>query len=89
MSPGEFKAAFGEDPRQDDLHRVNCDEVGRLGHFLCGFCPDHTKPRFMCGCAVYQRTPSLPDPIVKQRLEELIEHCKKSDIKFHVVPGKP
>lgn len=45
-----FKEAFGTNPINDDLERVNCQEAGAVGHFQCGVCPDHNKPRFMCGC---------------------------------------
>lgn len=50
MTEEEFKKRFGRAPEQDDLHRVNCEQPGTLGHFMCGVCPEHQKPRFMCGC---------------------------------------
>jgi len=50
MSEEEFEAAFGRKPINDDLHRVNCDQAGKVGHWQCGFCPIHNRPRFMCGC---------------------------------------
>lgn len=40
------------EPERDDLERVNCDKAGEFGHFMCGICAEHTKPRFECGCMV-------------------------------------
>jgi hypothetical protein len=45
-----FSRRFGREPVHDDLERVNCNRVGELGHWQCGVCPDHDKPRFECGC---------------------------------------
>lgn len=50
MSEEEFEVAFGYKPANDDLHRVNCDQAGKVGHWQCGFCPVHNRARFMCGC---------------------------------------
>lgn len=46
----EFEWRFGHKPEQDDLHRANCVRAGQFGHFICGMCPHHERPRFMCGC---------------------------------------
>jgi hypothetical protein len=46
----QFKERFGSEPMDDDLERVNCSEVGDIGHCSCGVCEKHNKPRFMCGC---------------------------------------
>lgn len=45
-----FKKTCGRKPIQDELIRVNCPRVGEVGHFLCGMCQEHNKPRFECGC---------------------------------------
>lgn len=50
MTKEEYKKLFGSEPIQDDLDRVNCQEVGKIGHFQCGICSEHDKPRFQCGC---------------------------------------
>lgn len=50
MTEEEYKVKFGSEPIQDDLDRVNCKEAGKVGHFCCGECEKHLKPRFMCGC---------------------------------------
>jgi hypothetical protein len=46
----EFTKRFGREPVMDDLNRVNCPEAGDPGHYQCGVCEEHDKPRFMCGC---------------------------------------
>lgn len=48
MNAEEFKLKFGREPIQDDLHRVNCDKVGDIGHQMCGIC-FCGKLRFECG----------------------------------------
>lgn len=50
MTPAEFHARFGFEPQQDDLHRATCEQAGSVGHWQCGVCQIHNKPRFMCGC---------------------------------------
>lgn len=45
----QFKNATGRYPRADDLDRVNCQRVGNLGHYFCGWCGDCQMPRFICG----------------------------------------
>ncbi len=44
-----FEEKTGRAPRQDDLHRANCNEAGNFGHFMCGWCNECDKPRFECG----------------------------------------
>lgn len=61
MTEEEFLKKFGHEPRQDDMHRVNCEEAGAVGHFLCGVCPKHDKARFMCGCLATRD--GLPHPL--------------------------
>jgi hypothetical protein len=46
----EFEKRFGRKPMHDDLDRVNCSNVGSVGHWFCGVCRVHKKPRFECGC---------------------------------------
>jgi len=48
----EFVERFGFAPVDDDIDRVNCSNVGATGHYQCGVCPLHDKPRFSCGCLV-------------------------------------
>jgi len=55
MTAEEFKDRFGREPEDDDLDRVNCKEVGTLGHWFCGVCETHNKPRFECGCMIDNR----------------------------------
>ena len=52
MNGLEFLERFGYIPEHDDLDRVNCNKVGEIGHWACGICPNHNKPRFECGCLV-------------------------------------
>ncbi len=54
MDAEEFKELTGINPIQDDLERVNCDKAGMLGHWQCGLCVEHNKPRFQCGCTINQ-----------------------------------
>lgn len=54
-----FEQKTGRAPDQDDLHRCNCDKAGELGHWFCGWCQEHDKPRFMCGCLLQKPTPSM------------------------------
>jgi hypothetical protein len=46
----QFYAATGYTPENDDMDRVNCTEAGNPTHSFCGWCNDHDKPRFICGC---------------------------------------
>ena len=46
----QFIEMTGSEPVQDDLERTNCENAGQAGHHYCGVCPDHNKPRFICGC---------------------------------------
>jgi len=50
MTAKEFKEKTGMEPVNDDLDRVNCPDAGKLGHWQCGWCKEHDKPYFMCGC---------------------------------------
>jgi len=51
ISEENFKERFGREPELDDLDRVNCDlGPDHVGHWHCGVCPTHDKPRFECGC---------------------------------------
>lgn len=50
MTAEEFTSKMGIEPVNDDLERVNCEHAGEFGHRYCGWCDDHNKPRFMCGC---------------------------------------
>ena len=46
----QYKERTGHEPVDDDLERLNCERAGELGHFHCGFCQLHMKPRHVCGC---------------------------------------
>lgn len=46
----QFTQAVGHPPEYDDLERCNCDHVGEIGHWCCGWCEKHNKPVFICGC---------------------------------------
>ena len=46
----KFVNAVGRDPVDDDLERCNCEQAGKTGHWSCGWCKDHNKPVFACGC---------------------------------------
>ena len=54
MSAEEFKAKTGRSPKDDDLEWVNCVQAGELGHWYCGWCRVHDKPRFTCGCRAFE-----------------------------------
>lgn len=43
-----FIAATGREPVLDDLERANCPMAGEMGHWSCGWCEEHDKPKFMC-----------------------------------------
>lgn len=50
MNAQEFEQKVGHAPHDDDLERVNCPVAGIGGHSMCGWCGEHDKPRFVCGC---------------------------------------
>lgn len=50
ITPEQFKKRFGFDPIDDDIIRVTCPYAGQVGHYSCGICPKHRKPRYVCGC---------------------------------------
>jgi len=50
MTSQEYKEAFGKEPENDDIERATCKEAGQSGHYFCGVCSVHNKPRFMCCC---------------------------------------
>ena len=45
-SAEDYRRKVGSGAEQDDLDRVNCSEVGAVGHVQCGRCP-HDWPRFL------------------------------------------
>jgi len=55
MQAYEFEQTTGRKPEQDDLERVNCDQVGEIGHLSCGWCSSHDGPMFECGCGILLR----------------------------------
>ena len=50
MTAKEFEQKLGRRPTLDDLGRVNCDCAGETLHLSCGWCKEHDKPRYQCGC---------------------------------------
>lgn len=36
----------------DCAERTACEKVGGIGHFQCGTCPEHNRPRHHCGCVL-------------------------------------
>jgi hypothetical protein len=52
----KFVEATGSEPHQDDLERCNCKHEGEVFHRSCGWCKEHDKPRFMCGCRAIKHT---------------------------------
>lgn len=78
MTPAEFEATYGRPPVEDEMHRVNCDRAGNLGHSMCGMCAqEHHVPRFMCGCLyINQRTVAIGPPtavIPESELDEIAD----------------
>jgi hypothetical protein len=55
INTNEFEKRFGCKAERDDLDRVNCSHAGSVGHYHCGVCSIHNKPRFMCGCLGKER----------------------------------
>lgn len=47
MTAKQFEQLTGHAPEQDDLERVNCEEVGFMGHYQCGVCGFCGWPRFI------------------------------------------
>lgn len=45
----EFEKATGHAPVQDDLERCNCDKVGQMGHWQCGWDEERNLPVFVTG----------------------------------------
>lgn len=45
-----FKAITGREPQDDDMHRANCPDEGKPGHWMCGWCEGHETFRMVCGC---------------------------------------
>lgn len=59
-----FRLLLGRAPEGDELHRVNCEQAGMVGHFMCGWCEDCDSPRFVCG-HLAQRGDTGMDPLVR------------------------
>ena len=52
MNEYEFEQATGRKPIEDDMERVNCEQMGEIGHLSCGWCAVHDQPMFECGCGI-------------------------------------
>ncbi len=48
MTAEEFIEKTGFEPEADDLDRVNCTQVGPVGHVSCGWCDVCDAPAFQC-----------------------------------------
>ena len=55
MTEDQFQVLWDCCPKDDDMERVNCSITGTYGHYQCGICPKHKKPRFMCGCIIERK----------------------------------
>ena len=73
MTAKEFEEKLGYSPEDDDLERVNCIHDGEPTHMSCGWCSEHDKPRFICGC--FKRTlmtmPNIYEMALWHSMEEL------------------
>lgn len=49
----KFIECVGREPELDDLERVNCEQAGEVGHWSCGWCPEHNLPRFEPDCVLF------------------------------------
>lgn len=48
MTAEEFTQKMGRQPEADDLDRVNCTQIGHVGHLACGWCDFCDAPAFQC-----------------------------------------
>lgn len=55
-----FCQALGAEPEQDDLERCNCEQAGQIGHLMCGWNYERSRPNFW---------PKLPDPAPAELME--------------------
>lgn len=58
ITADDFQRMTGYPPRQDDLERCNCKKDSVPGHYYCGVCTKHDKPRFVCGCSTFKKDAS-------------------------------
>jgi hypothetical protein len=63
----KFKEATGRKPSDDDMGRVNCAAAGTIGHYQCGWCEEHDKPRLVCSC-IFRTRPPVSSGIVTVNL---------------------
>lgn len=49
LTADEFTLFVGRPPWRDDMHRVNCEDAGMVGHAMCGWCTECERSRFDCG----------------------------------------
>lgn len=54
MTEEEFEERYKRKPVFDDMTRINCDQCGEAGHYLCGICARCGKPRWECGHGLFQ-----------------------------------
>jgi hypothetical protein len=45
----------------DDHERATCPRAGEIGHWMCGVCHRHRRPRYECGCRAGVRHPYEPE----------------------------
>lgn len=44
----QYTYRYGRLPEHDDLDRINCQQVGTVGHGQCGWCDSCNGPRMYC-----------------------------------------
>jgi hypothetical protein len=90
-----FEEKVGRPPINDDLHRANCNLAGSPGHYMCGWCNECDKPRYMCGCLLdalhrMRFIPAVPTrkvfyvdvgEIPTEEIEEYVQAVKKKCLK--------
>lgn len=59
------------DTAHDD-ERISCPHVGDFGHWFCGVCPEHQRPRPECGCAVRRTEDGQLVPLEGERVRLLL-----------------
>lgn len=64
-----FIEKTGRVPVDDDLERCNCPQAGEIGHSCCGWCEEHQKPIFECGCGWANIKSSDLDKCVKGEIK--------------------
>lgn len=53
ISPLAIARAVGYFPPRTLVEVANCPVAGTDGHYHCGWCAEHQKPRVRCGCRTH------------------------------------